>query len=140
MTERFEGLLTGATPYAGDIEASGALHLAFVRSPVAHGRIVSLETAQAATAPGVVAVFRPGDLDAGSRPPLSGSPAAMSQPPLADGIVRYVGEPVVAVLAESPAAAADAVDLVSVDYELLPSVNSVEDALSPQSPRLFPRP
>src|SRR5207237_1224644 len=138
VSERFEGLLTGAARYTGDIDAAGALHLVFVRSTVAHGRIVSVDTGEAATAPGVAAVYRAGDLPVGSRPPLPGSPAFMVQPPLATDLVRYVGEPVVAVVAESLAAALDAAELVEIEYEPMAVVDEPAAAIAPGAPALFP--
>jgi len=82
VSERFEGLLTGATRYTGDIDVAGALHLVFVRSTVAHGRIVAVDTAGAEAAEGVVGVYRAGDLAVRPRPPILELPAVMAQPPL----------------------------------------------------------
>jgi carbon-monoxide dehydrogenase large subunit len=138
VTERFAGLLTGTARYTADIEAPDALHLVFVRSTVAHARITDIDTSAAATAPGVAGVYRHGDVAVGPRPPMPGSPPVMTQPALAAGVVRYVGEPVVAIVAESLAEALDAAELVEIDYDPLAVVNTVDDARAAGAPRIFP--
>ncbi|HLY84374.1 MAG TPA: xanthine dehydrogenase family protein, partial [Acidimicrobiales bacterium] len=138
MAERFEGLLTGATPYTADIHVPGALHLVFVRSTLAHGKIVAIDTSEAAAAEGVVGVYQAGDLEVRPRPPILDLPAVMAQPPLASGVVRYVGEPVVAIVACSAAVAADAAEMVFVDYDPIPVLRDVEEAVAPDAPLLFP--
>jgi carbon-monoxide dehydrogenase large subunit len=137
MVTRFAGLVSGAIRYTSDIEVPSALHLLFVRATIPHGRISGIDTAGAERADGVVAVYRAEDLEMRPSPAMLGSPAVMAQPPLAVEVVRYVGEPVVAVVAESAAAAADAAELVAVDYEPLPMINSVTEALLPSAPLLF---
>lgn len=139
VVSRFDVLVTGAARYTGDIPApGGALHLAFVRSTLSHGRIVGVDTTWAEAAPGVLRAYRAGDLGVRAMSALPGAPAALAQPPLAEGVVRYVGQPVVAIVAESAAAAVDATELVVVDYEPLPVVNSVEDAVAEGAMLLFP--
>ncbi len=117
-------LITGAGRYVGDLVDAGTLHCGFVRSPVAHGDLVSVDPADALELPGVVAVFGADDLGLPDMPssPHPGAPeaAAMGQPPLARARVRYVGAPVAVVVAESAAQAADAADMVWVDVEELP--------------------
>src|SRR5215470_4124398 len=125
-------LITGSGTFTEDVtddRLAGAVHVVFVRSPLAHGRILSIDTAAAGAAPGVVAVVTGADLGSvpAVRPPGRCHPA-MGQPLLATGVVRFAGEPVAAVVAEWPAAAADAAELVAVDYEPLPAVVEVEDA------------
>lgn len=116
-------LLTGQGRYAGDIAPEGAAHLTFVGSPVAHAVIRSIDVDAAAAAPGVVAVVTAADLDIAPRPPhVPAFEQRMARPYLADGVVRYVGEPVAAVVAETQAQAVDAAELVDVDYEPLPAV------------------
>ncbi|HZP30932.1 MAG TPA: xanthine dehydrogenase family protein molybdopterin-binding subunit [Acidimicrobiia bacterium] len=97
-----------------------ALHAVFVRSQVAHGRVVALDTETARSAPGVVAVLTAADLRLG---PVRGHPmldARHARPPLASDELRFVGEPVAVVVAESAACAVDAAELVVVDVEELP--------------------
>ena len=117
-------LITGAGRYVGDLVDADTLHCGFVRSPVAHGDLLSLDRADARDLPGVVAVFGADDLGLPDMPasPHPGAPeaAGMGQPPLARGRVRYVGEPVAVVVAESAAQAADAADVVWIDVEELP--------------------
>ena len=129
-------LLTGEAKYTGDLNVPGALHLAVVRSPYAHARITRIDTTAAAAMPGVVAVHTAADLaDAWAAPMPCAWPVTddMKNPPhhpLASGKVCYVGDGVAAVLARSEAAARDAVEAVEVDYEPLPAVIDLEDALA----------
>jgi carbon-monoxide dehydrogenase large subunit len=129
-------LLTGEAKFTNDLDVPGALHLALVRSPYAHARITGIDTSVAAAMPGVVAVHTGEDLaDAWAAPmPCAWSVTEdMKNPahyPLARDKVCYVGDGVVAVLARSEVAARDAVEAVVVDYEPLPAVVDLEDALS----------
>jgi carbon-monoxide dehydrogenase large subunit len=120
------GFLTRGAVYTDDLvdeRLAGAVHVTFVRSPVAHARITAIDTAAAAAAPGVVAVLTAADLDAPEQRPLMPMyPAAMVQPLLARDVVRFVGEPVAAVLTDEHYQGEDAVELVAVDYEPLPAV------------------
>ena len=108
-------------------ELTGAAWVAYVRSTVAHGDVTAIDTAAALALPDVVAVLTAADLDL----PLDRSAynPAVTRPLLASERVRYVGEPVAVVVAESPAAAADAVNAVAVDYELLTAYVDPEVAL-----------
>src|SRR5438270_12517376 len=123
-------LLSGAGGYVDDLIArhTGVVHVAFVRSPFPSARIRDLDTTLAAATPGVVTIVRGGDLaELGSLPLpgapfLPGFPPAPHHPILASEVVRFVGEPVVAVVADSVAHAQDARDLVQVDYEPLAAV------------------
>ncbi|HTZ45046.1 MAG TPA: xanthine dehydrogenase family protein molybdopterin-binding subunit [Jatrophihabitans sp.] len=136
-----EFLTRGAT-YTEDLvdeRLAGALRLSFVRSPIAHARVIGIDLAAARAADGFVAAFTAADL-AGvpeQQPMLSSYPAGMGQPLLADGTVRYVGEPVVAVLTDGRYAGEDVAELVEVDYEPLPAVIELADALAGETV-LFP--
>lgn len=130
-------LLRGRGTYIANLRIDGMTHLAFVRSPIAHGRIRRIDVEQAAAAPGVVAVYTAADLGVA---PFHGFVALNRQcarGPLADGKVRFVGEAVAAVLAETEAQAIDAAELVDVDYEPLPAAADAERALEPDAPLQF---
>jgi len=131
-TEDLRLITTGGTytDNVADDRLMGAVHVVFVRSPVAHGRVLSVDTTAAVAAPGVVAVVTAADLGSlpAVQPPGMCHPA-MVQRLLAAEVVRYVGEPVAAVVAEQRALAADAAELVVVDYDPLPAVVGVEDAV-----------
>ena len=122
-------LITGAGRYVGDLVDTDTLHCAFVRSPVAHGSPAPPDLPGVLDLPGVVAVFGADDFGLPDMPssPGPGGPeaAGMGQPPLARGRVRYVGEPIAVVVAESAAQAVDAADMVWVDVEELPVVDVV---------------
>ena len=119
-------------------EPPETLHITFVRSPIAHGLIRSIDTVAAAALPGVVAVVTAADIGDAIKPMRSDYDRPgfhpTDWPVIAAERVRYVGEIVAVVLAESPYVAEDAVDLVAVDYELLSAVTTVEDALAPEAP------
>ena len=131
-------LIQGTGTYTDDVAAPGALHAQFVRSEVAHGRIVSIETAAAAAAPGVAGVFTGADLDLGHFPPGPMAPDDMLRPTLARDVVRFQGEAIAVVVAETKAAAVDAAELVEVDIEPLDIVVDPERALDDDAPQLFP--
>jgi aerobic carbon-monoxide dehydrogenase large subunit len=130
------GLLTGATRFLADLPDDGHLHAVFVRSTVAHGTVRTVDVTEAGSAAGVVAAFVAGDLDL---PPARafGREEHLARPLLATDRVRYVGEPVAVVVAESLPAAVDAAELVVVDVDPLPAVIDVLDALEPDAARLF---
>ncbi|MEQ1700386.1 MAG: xanthine dehydrogenase family protein molybdopterin-binding subunit, partial [Ilumatobacteraceae bacterium] len=129
-------LLTGEAKYTNDLHLPGALHLALVRSPYAHARILSIDLSAALASPGVVAAYTGPDLAGMWAAPMPCAwpvTADMKNPahyPVAIGKAAYVGDAVAVVLATSDAAARDAVDLVDVQYESLPAVIDLEDALS----------
>ena len=130
-------LLLGRARFVDDLAIGGALHLAFVRSPNAHARIEHVDTAEAETMPGVVAAFTSDNL---TLPPYEGLMQLNAQclrPPLAVDKVRFVGDIVAVVVAETRAAAADAAEAVVVDYDPLPAVVDMEDALGPGAPLQF---
>jgi CO/xanthine dehydrogenase Mo-binding subunit len=128
-------LLTAGGTYTDDLrlpELAGAARVTFVRSPVAHARVTAIDTEAARDAPGVVAVLTAADLD--DLPPGDGS--ATAEPLLAADRVRHVGEAVAIVVTEGGYQGEDAAELVSVDYEPLPAVASISDALD-GGPLLF---
>lgn len=139
-------LITGAGRYASDWKEQGQLHGHFVRSDRAHAEIVSVDTKAAAAAPGVHGVFTGEDaVRAGyTKAPhtmqfigKNGMKArAPDRPVLAHGKVRFVGEAVVLVVADTPGAAADAADLVEIEYRDLQSVTDPEGALEAGAPQL----
>jgi aerobic carbon-monoxide dehydrogenase large subunit len=114
--------LTRGGTYTADLTLPGALHVTLVRSPIAHARIASIDVEEARSAPGVVDVVTGADVDL---VPVKAGPVgndAMKRPFLAKDRVRFVGEPVAAVLTEQPYQGPDAADLVVVDYDPLPAV------------------
>ncbi|HXQ55146.1 MAG TPA: xanthine dehydrogenase family protein molybdopterin-binding subunit, partial [Actinomycetes bacterium] len=129
-------LVTGAAHYSDDLAPPGALQAVFIRAPLAHGRILGIDPTAAAGMAGVAGVFSAADLDL---PPLpaGAAPAAMARPVLAAETVRFLGEAVAVVVAETRAQALDAAEAVEVDYEPLPVVTDPEAALAADAPRLF---
>ncbi len=119
-------LLTGHGTFVDDISPPGMLHACFVRSPFARARIGGIDTAAALDLPGVHAVFTAAELNPGAKEQWHTSIGPDSpetpRPPLAEGEVRFVGDPVALVVAESRYIAEDAAELVEVDYEPLPAV------------------
>src|SRR5260221_153439 len=118
-----------------DDRLAGACHVFFVRSPIAHARIRGIDATAALTAPGVLAVYTAADVaDLPNIDPIMPGMvnATMTRPLLATGKVRFVGEPVAAVVTEDPYQGEDAVELVDVDYDPLPPVIDFDDALSNQ--------
>jgi len=131
-------LLLGAGRYLDDLTRPGAAHLGVVRSLHAHARLRSVDLGAARSAPGVLAAWAAADLPEVSRPVLSGSEGAhkgrpFAAPVLARDLVRYVGEPVAVVVADDPYRLADALDLVSVEYEPLTALVTPEAALASAS-------
>jgi aerobic carbon-monoxide dehydrogenase large subunit len=129
-------LVTGAARYCDDLAPPGALHAVFVRAPLAHGRILGIDPAPAAAMAGVAGVYTAADLGLPPLPPGDG-PAAMARPVLATGTVRFLGEAVAVVVAETRAQAMDAAEAVEVDYEPLEVVTDPRAALAADAPRLF---
>jgi carbon-monoxide dehydrogenase large subunit len=128
-----ERFLRGKGQYLDDIKLPGMLHMEILRSPYAHARIRSIEVSKAKALPGVVAVITGQDLAAHNlawMPTLSGDTQAV----LATDKVRFQGQEVAAVVAESPYIAKDAVQLIEVDYEPLPAVVDPRKALEPGAP------
>lgn len=141
-------LVRGQGRYTDDVTMPGQAYLAFVRSDRAHARILGVDTSGATALPGVLAVWTGADLVAAGVKPIPGSPnfkrpdgVPFATPPkraLAHERVRFVGEAVVAIVAESREAARAAVHAVLVDYEDLPAVSDVLRASAPGAPALCP--
>ena len=133
-------LLTGLGAYTDDRQVPRVLYVAFRRSDQAHARIRSIDCSAARAAPGVVAVFTAEDLATAVRPliAISRMPSYYPTPllPLARGKVRYVGEPVVGIIAQSRYHAEDALELVAIDYEPLAAVSDAELAARAGAPLL----
>ncbi|WP_029010476.1 xanthine dehydrogenase family protein molybdopterin-binding subunit [Azospirillum halopraeferens] len=140
-------LLTGRGRYTDDVAPAGQTRAVFVRSPHAHAEIRAIDTAEAAAMPGVLGVFTIADLDADG---IGGIPcqaalknrdgstlATEPRPVLARGRVRHVGEAVALVVAGTEDAARDAAERVMVDYDDLPAVTGLAEALEPGRPRLW---
>jgi carbon-monoxide dehydrogenase large subunit len=138
--------LRGEGRYLDNIEIPGSLHAAFVRSIMPHAKIVGVDAAAALTSPGVVGVYVATDLNLAPLPPSGTVEGAaegeieglFSREPLARDIVRFVGEFVAVVVAETAAHAVDAAELVAVDYEELPMVVDVGAAVAEGAPLLWP--
>ena len=134
--------LSGRGNYTDDINRPGQLHAFIRRSDRPHAKINSIDTAAAAKAPGVVAVYTGADMAADNIGGLpcgwqihnkDGSP--MAEPPhpvIAIGKVRHVGDPVAVVVAETKQAAKDAAELIVIDYQDLPAAASLRDAVAPE--------
>ncbi len=120
--------VTGATRFAADGQVHGLLHARLVLASEPHARVRGIEREAALAHPGVVAVLAAADL------PLEASGVDRTAEPLAREEVVFAGQPVAMVVADSEAAAADAVELVSVDYEELDAVVDVEQAMTPGAP------
>ena len=136
-------LITGRTRWTDNITLPGMLHLAMVRSPLAHARVTAVDASAARRSPGVIGVW--------SGPELPGSAVGMpcawpitpdmkspTHPAIAQDTVRFAGEIVAVVAARSAAEARDAVDLVQVEYEQLPVVLDMEAALAEGAPLVHP--
>ena len=133
-------LLTGGGEFIADLRFPGALHCAFVRSPVPHALVRSVETGAAAAVHGVAAVLTAGDLPHVALEdllPIEGL-ARTPQPALAGERVRFAGEAVALVLAASRYEAEDGAELVELDYEPLPHVIDAAAAAAPDAPLLHP--
>jgi carbon-monoxide dehydrogenase large subunit len=138
------GFLSTGAVYTEDVQderLAGAVHVHFVRSTVAHATINSIDTSAALEAAGVVAVYTGADLAAAginpAKPMMPNMNQAMLAPLLATGTVRFVGEPVAAVVTEEYYQGEDAIELVDVDYDVMPAVVDMNDALSGVKGYLF---
>ena len=131
-------LLTGDGEYVDDLRFPGLAHVVFIRSTVAHAMVTSVDLGDAASMPGVLAVYRGDDL---GLPPFQGfvmMPPELNRPIFASERVRFVGDLVAAVVAESRAQAVDAAECIMVDYDPLPVMTTAAAALAPDAPILFP--
>ncbi len=141
--------VTGRGSYVDDIKLPGTTYAVFVRSPHAHARIRGIDTAAARRHPGVVAVFTGRDMTGVNSlpcgwdlrrekniPGVVQDLAMVPHMPLATDAARHAGDPVAIVIADSAAAAADAAELVKVDWEVLPAVTSAERAVAAGAPQI----
>ena len=115
--------VTGAAQYGGDVHLPGMLHGKFVRSAHPHAKILNIDTSAAEKLPGVRAIVTQDDVESGRRV-------------FATDKVLYLGEPIAAVAATDPDIAEEAADLIKIDYEVLPAVQDVMEAIEPDAPRL----
>ncbi len=123
--------LTGKGTYVANLQREGMAHVEFVRSPLAHGLVTGIDVDEARAMPGVLDVVVAADLDNNVMPGgLVPMPPTLARPILAADRVRFVGEPIVAVVAETLAQAVDGCEAVIVDYEPLDPVVSLDDALT----------
>jgi len=134
-------LITGQTNWTDNITLPGLLHVAYLRSPHAHARIVSVDTSGATGLPGVIAAFSGADFadEQGSLPcawPVTPDIVIPPHPPMANEEVRYVGEAVACVVARDRYEAADALAAIDVEYEPLPPVLDIRTALDDGSPKV----
>ena len=133
------GHVTGRTRFFDDHAFDGLLHLKVLRSPHHHARIRNIDTSAAERIAGVRRVIRGADVPHNLNTLLSLIGFGRDdEPALATDMVRYVGEPLIAIVADSEAAAYEAVAAVRVDYEQLPHVLDVEEALAPGAPQVNP--
>src|SRR3954453_20198265 len=128
-------LVTGQTQWTDNIQFAGMLHLAILRSPMAHAKIKRVDVSPALKQPGVIAAFSGADFgdEQGSLPcawPVTEDMKQPAHPPIAVDEVRYVGDAVAVVIARDRYAAADALEAIDVDYEPLPAVVDMEEALT----------
>ena len=137
-------LLTGTGRYVDDITVPGMLHAHFVRSPFAHAVIRGIDVDAARRLPGVVAVYTGADMEALTHPFMGFLPLPDLYHPvyfaLAVDRVRVVGDPVALIIADTRYVAEDAAQLVVVDYEELEPIATIEHALDPSRPALWPAP
>ena len=143
-----DSLLTGRDQFADNFSLAGQAHLVFLRSPHAHARIAALDVTAAQAVPGFIALYTGADLVRAGVKPIApstdfkrpdGAPTATpAQHALAVDIVRYVGEAVVAVVAESRSAARDAAEAIDVRYQSLPAVAEIADAIAPGAALVWP--
>ena len=141
-------LLRGKGRYVDDVRLPREARGYVVRSPHAHARIAAFDAVAARAAPGVLAVLTGDELrerGLGTLRPLvqrqrrGGRPAFICpQPILAQGFVRYVGDPVAFIVAETLDQAKDAAELLAIEYEILPAVTTAEAALAPGAPAVWP--
>jgi aerobic carbon-monoxide dehydrogenase large subunit len=140
-------LITGRGRFTDDFSVEGQAYAAFVRSDFAHGLIKKIDVKGAQTAPGVIGILTGEDLHRAGvgcikRLPLAGFSFSREietpRPGLAQDRVRYVGEPIALVVAETVAQAADAAEMIAVEIEALPCVTNVQTAVAPGAPAIWP--
>jgi carbon-monoxide dehydrogenase large subunit len=131
------GLLTGSRKYLADLALPGRLHAVFVRSDVAHGTIRAIHVDEAAAMPGVVEVLTAAELGVAPHHGFATVHPDFARPPLADGRVRFVGEPIAVVLAETFEQGEDAAEMVWADIDELVSYTDAESALGVDATAIF---
>ena len=131
-------LITGRGRYIDDLTTEDGLHAVFVRCPVAHARLRHLDLTAALVTPGVVGAFAAADLGLPPRLAFAVVPDVFARPPLAVDTVRFVGEAVAVVVAETRAAAEDGAEAVAADYDPLPVVITFDQAVAEGTPVVFP--
>ena len=135
-------LITGGSVYTDDVTLPGMVHAAILRSPHAHARITGVDTAAAAAAPGVIAVYTGADVDGVLAPipcawiPPDSDVKAVAHPAIAKDVVRYQGDAVAVVVADTRYQAEDALELINVGYEPLPAVVNPAAAMDAGAPQL----
>jgi aerobic carbon-monoxide dehydrogenase large subunit len=130
-------LLVGKGTFVDNLRPDGTAHAVFVRSPFAHARITALDTTEAEQSEGVVTVLTGADVSERPVPVFGSANEDLVRTALATDKVRFVGEPVALVVAETRAQAVDAAELVDVDYDDLPAVADMEAALADGAPLQF---
>ncbi len=131
-------ILSGEAKYFDDLSPQGCAHVVFVRSTMAHANLTAVDASDAASMPGVLGVYTKDTLELAPVQGFVMLDAVFSRPPLADGVVRFVGDVIAAVVAETRAQAVDAAEMVVIDYDPLPAVVDPEAALADDAPLLFP--
>jgi carbon-monoxide dehydrogenase large subunit len=134
-------LLRGESRYVDDLGLPGMLHLVFVRSAYAHARLAKVDVDAAREGAGVAAVLTGADVAELGEKPVAVAPPGLAVPPhpvLALDAVRYVGQPIVAVVADDRYRARDAADLVAITYDPLPAATEPAEALAPEAARVHP--
>ncbi len=132
--------IKGQGTYVSNMQVDGAAHLALVRSQIPHGHLVDIDTAGVSEMPGVIGIYTADDLDIpDDGPDYDFLPSYTGRPILAKETVRFVGEIVVAVVAETAQQATDAAGAIWVDYETLPSVGTVPAAVTADAPLVWPQ-
>ena len=131
-------LLTGERLFVADLPLEGRLYAAFVGSDVAHGSIEAIHIEDALAMPGVTRVLTAAELGVAPHHGFAPVGPAFLRPPLADGVVRFVGEPIALVLGETPEAAADGADAVWAEIDPLPVVLDMEAAFASDAQTVFP--
>ena len=135
-------LITGGSVYTDDVTLPGMVHAAILRSPHAHARITGVDTSAAAAAPGVIAVYTGADVDGVLAPipcawiPPESDVKAVAHPAIAKDVVRYQGDAVAVVVADTRYQAEDALELINVGYEPLPAVVNPAAAMDSGAPQL----
>ena len=130
-------LLRGEGTYIDNLDLPGVLHLSFVRSPIAHAAIIGIDLDGARAMPGVVAVYSASDLDFPDHVGMVQLNPDVVRPALARDRVRFVGDAVVVIVADTKAQAVDAAEAVIIDYDPLPAVTDMEAALASDAPVQF---